>query len=118
MRGISYAHLTDVLGTFHAFGTHTKAKRLSKFRKPSYYWAFVDSERYSLQLSHVTYTRSSEKKHDAISFRHGGRTNAVHLDGHGESYQYSSAVVDSATATTSKNPYRYRIQPDAKFEMY
>jgi hypothetical protein len=118
MRGISYAHLTDVLGTFHAPGTHTKAKKLAKFRKPSFYWAFVDSERYSLQLSHCFYTRGGDRKHDALAFRHGRRLNAVHLDGHGGSYDFEPAAVDSVTYNKAANPFFRRIRPDENYELY
>ena len=125
LRGISYAHCTDVLGIVHGLnyaklGTHTRPKKFSKFRKPSLYFAFVDSENYSLQLDHMrwTYTREGEKKRDYISFRHGGSMNAVHLDGHGASYRFDPAMLDESTYATKKNPLRYMVRPDNKFEMY
>ena len=120
MRGISYAHCTDVLGTFHAPGPHTKAKKLSKFRKPSFYLAFIDSENYSIQQDHCKskYTRAGEKKCDFLSFRHSGRMNAVHLDGHGDSYIFEPIMIDDTYGQSTRNPLCYRLRPDNKYEMY
>ncbi|MBQ9503267.1 MAG: DUF1559 domain-containing protein [Lentisphaeria bacterium] len=115
-RALSYAHATDVLGTWHAWGTHTKAKKLAKFRKPTFYFAFFDSDVYSCQLSHVDRRREGEKGVDALAFRHNDNMNIVHLDGHGSSLKLDPKCF--INNSQSQNPIGYQIRPSATFEMY
>jgi len=115
-RAISYAHATDVLGTWHATGTHTKAKKLARFRKPSSYFAFFDSDIYSCQLSHVDRRREGEKGIDALAFRHNNQMNICFLDGHGGVLKYDPNCF--ITNSQTKNPIGYQIRPSATYEMY
>ena len=113
---ICYAHCTDVLGTYHGTGKKVRARKLAKYRKPSFYFAFIDSEQYSVQLDHVTFTRYMEKKRDALAFRHTGNMNVVYLDGHGGSIKYDAACFDKDNP--DRNPVGRKIRPDYNFEQW
>ena len=113
---ICYAHCTDVLGTYKTpDAVKTRARKLAKFRKPSYYFAFIDSEQYSVQFDHIGYTRYMEKQRDALSFRHNANMNVVHLDGHGDSIKYNSACLST---NQNQNPVGWKIRPDKNYEMW
>ena len=113
---ICYAHCTDVLGTYHITSKKVRARKLAKYRKPSFYFAFIDSEQYSVQLDHITYTRYMEKKRDALAFRHTGNMNVVYLDGHGGSIKYDAACLDKDNP--DRNPVGRKIRPDYNFEQW
>ena len=116
-RAVSYAHATDVLGTYHfPTGKHTKAKKLAKFRKPSFYFAFFDSDVYSCQLDHVDRRREGVKGIDALAFRHNNQMNICFLDGHGGVLKYDTNCF--INNSQSKNPIGYQIRPNAAYEMY
>lgn len=113
---ICYAHCTDVLGAYQYTDKKVRARKLAKYRKPSFYFAFIDSEQYSVQLDHVTYTRYMEKKRDALAFRHTGNMNVVYLDGHGGSIKYNAACLDKDYP--DRNPVGRKIRPDYNFEKW
>ena len=116
-RAVSYAHVTDVLGTYHAVTEKkTRARKISVYRKPSFYFAFFDSDIYSCQWDHVDRVREGEKGVDALAFRHNDFMNVAHLDGHGGSYKKDPEMRNKADR--AKNPVGYRIRPNYSEEWY
>jgi len=78
----SYAHNTMLMGI-----TSIPVK-ISSIKKPSFYIAFPDSEMWMLIHTNHFYGKEHGKDYDSFDFRHSGKTvfNAVHPDGHVESY--------------------------------
>ena len=108
-RGSSYAHCTKVLGTYsHMTNADLKARKISAYKRPSAYFAFIDSENYQVQNGHVSYTRATSEKADYLSFRHQNRMNICFVDGHVESYQFQAVYIVNDNAL---NPICWRLHP-------
>ena len=96
--------------------------KISTMRKPSYYYAFADSE--SIQVNHQNYFYSRTFCGDSsnnIDFRHRGSNaaNFLHPDGHTSSAatpgQYCFGTGNAATAKTVKDVYN-RFYPKGNGE--
>ena len=106
-RGLSYAHCTRVLGTFTATNGNERARKVGCYRKPSAYFAFIDSEVYQLNNGSVDNTRSSSGA-DWMSFRHSNRMNVCFVDGHVDGFAYDSRYIIEDAAV---NPMMWRLHP-------
>ena len=88
-RGLSYAHCTYVLGHQDLTDRNARPRKISAFKTPARYWAFVDSEDYNVNYGGVATTRASSGR-DLLSFRHNESMNICHLDGHGSNLKYNA----------------------------
>ena len=107
-RGVSYAHCTRVLGTFTASNATERARKMGCYKKPSAYFAFIDSETYQLNDGSVDDRRSTSNKRDALSFRHNNQMNICYVDGHVDSMAYDARYIVEDKAV---NPIMWRLQP-------
>ena len=111
IRSWSYAHNDELMGLFHSPASW-RVTKLARLREPAYYIAFCDSETY--YLSRSNYFNGPLKAYDGVSFRHSGGNsfNAVHGDGHVDSYKNRSRwqVADESASTKFKD-IRGRINP-------
>ena len=108
-RGLSYGHITTVMGTWGHMGTkYLRARKISVYKTPASYYAFIDSENYQVQASHVGLTEvNGDEKLNYLSWRHNNSMNILHVDGHVGNLKYSAAyLVNDAT-----NPIWYRLDP-------
>ena len=108
-RGLSYGHITTVLGTWGHMGTKSlRARKISAYKKPSAYYAFIDSENYQVQGSQVNLTEvNGDEKLNYLAWRHNNAMNILFVDGHVDMLKYSAAyLVNDAT-----NPIWYRLDP-------
>ncbi|MBR7103667.1 MAG: prepilin-type N-terminal cleavage/methylation domain-containing protein [Lentisphaeria bacterium] len=105
-RALSYAHCTSVLGTYHFNDSNCVPRKLEKYKRPSFFWAFFDSEFYQVQPGQLVHTRATDEKADGLSFRHNNSLNAVHLDGHVSNLIYAPLYRENVSA----NPIRKRVR--------
>jgi len=88
-RGLSYAHGTYVLGTQGSVDRAARPRKVSAFKTPSRYWAFIDSDWYNVNYGNVATTRATDGR-DYLAFRHAESMNICHLDGHGSNLKYNA----------------------------
>ncbi len=111
----SYAHSTSTLGTFNSSHDKVRLRKLDKLRRPSLYFAFVDSTHYNFTCD--TFFRGLPDYDPRMDFRHEQKMNICHTDSHVSSLKFQSAYRLSGTAnplyfivfpasTNALNPYK------------
>ena len=106
-RGLSYAHCSRVLGTQGSTDTSARPRKLSVYKTPARYWAFIDSDWYCIQDGNVATTRATETKRDYLAFRHNESLNICHLDGHGSNLKFNALYRE----IQNNNPVLYLLNP-------
>ena len=94
------------MGTYHFNDSNCVPRKLEKYKRPSFFWAFFDSEFYQVQPGQLVHTRATDEKADGLSFRHNNSLNAVHLDGHVSNLIYAPLYRENVSA----NPIRKRVR--------
>ena len=115
IRAWSYAHNDELMGLWHS--SSWRVTKMARLKSPSHYIAFCDSETWYLTRSN--YFNGRAMTYDGVSFRHNGKKsfNAVHGDGHVDSYKNQSLwhVADETAASKLKD-IRGRINPPTNGE--
>ena len=120
VRYISYAHNTHLLGHVH-IANSMRGMKLSLLKKPSFYFAFLDSESYMTSCN--LYWKFLGENSATVwysDFRHGGRSslNATMADGHVQSFSnISEWFFDNESDASKREPYK-RISPRSNKEPY
>ena len=103
----SYAHNTMLMGIMSI------PVKISSIKRPSFYIAFADSEIHTFLHTNHWFGKEQGKNYDGFDFRHSGKSvfNAVHPDGHVESYN-GIANWHAADETSSQTlPSYKKIRP-------
>jgi len=108
-RGLSYAHCTYILGTQGSSDSAARPRKISVFKTPSRYWAFIDSDWYNVNYGNVATTRASEGR-DMLAFRHNESMNICHLDGHGSNLKFN-AIYRETKDSNPDNPILCLLYP-------
>ena len=107
----SYAHNTDLMGNI-AGGA--KIRKLSLLKFPSRYVAFLDSERWNVSNATYYWTRDNGHASNGTDFRHNNKRsfNAVHIDGHVESFSDKTNWHSQSTSGDASTKYSFgKIHP-------
>ncbi|MBR7104322.1 MAG: DUF1559 domain-containing protein [Lentisphaeria bacterium] len=84
-RSSSYAICFDTHGVYDSNKKLWKVFRLTRLKKPSFYYSFVDSESYGTYRSSYWQGVEYGKKLNYTDFRHAGALNGLFVDGHTDS---------------------------------
>ncbi|MBQ9501286.1 MAG: prepilin-type N-terminal cleavage/methylation domain-containing protein [Lentisphaeria bacterium] len=107
-RGMSYAHCSMVLGVQTKRGdAQLTPRKISVYRKPSAYCAFIDSEAYQVQRG-LYETRATADKRDSLSFRHNLSMNICYVDSHVGNLKFSAEYI---LKPSEGNPIVYWFDP-------